>query len=328
MAVQTAVDKMTISTVTRPDFQVVDSVDTVKVTPVVKLEKSTFNLGQALNGVSVGFYLKGELVPVLGFRENDLNDPAKSYVGTVDGVSYYFNNLGGCSDLDPDHTLQMLNVEIPVKRDTVASRGDSESTESIEISSLQPREQFALAAMQSIINKIDTPILLLDGYKITQISTLAFNIANSMMNFSAEYRAKTEHPTEPADTITVDGNTLSTNSEKIMYNIASHLESVKKSLDILNTTFKDQEAKVKKVNVTNTDPIKVNINEMPNVNIGNTPNVNVANTPTVAISGTPDARVSNMITEPVSVIGSVEVSGNVNVDNTVDVNVKKKYACK
>ena len=206
MAVDTMVkDNMVISSATRPTLQIVDRVDSVKVEPVVKLERSLFNLGQALNGVSIGFYLNGELVPVLGFKENDLNDPAKQY---VDGVSYYFNSLGGCSDLNPDHTLQMLNVEIPVKRDVVASRGDSEGTETIEISSLQPREQFALAAMQSIISKLDTPILLLDGYKITQITTLAFNIANSMMNFAAEYRAETKHTTEPSTTVEVDETTL------------------------------------------------------------------------------------------------------------------------
>lgn len=314
MAVQNPSNQMVISTVTRPDFQVVDTVDSVKVTPVVKLEQSTFNLGQALNGASVGFYLSGELVPVLGFRTNDLNDQQKSYVGTVDGVSYYFNSLGGCSDLNPDHTLQMLNVEIPVKRDTVGSRGDEEGAEAIEISSLQPREQFAMAAMQSILNKLDTPILLLDGYKITQISILSFNIANAMMNLSAEYRAKTDHTTEPSDTVEVDGNSLSTNSEKIMYNIASHLESVKKSIDILNTTFKAQEEKTKKVNITNTEPI--------GVSISGTPNVNVTNTPTVALQSGSSVKVSNMLTEPVSVTGSVNVSGNVNVGNTVDVNVK------
>lgn len=309
MAIQTSIaDKMVISTVTRPDLQVVDSVDSVRVTPVVKLEKSTFNLGQALNGVSVGFYLDEELVPVLGFRANNLNDSAKSYVGTVDGVSYYFNSLGGCSDLDPAHTLQMLNVEIPVKRDTAGSRGDADEVESVEISSLQPREQFALAAMQSIINKLDTPILLLDGYKITQISSLAFNIANSMMNLSAEYRAKTEHTTEPSDTVAVDGSTLSTNNEKIMYNISSHLESVKKSIDILNNTFKAQEEKTRKVYITNTAPI--------GVSISGTPDVNVTNTPTVALQNGSSVKVSNMLTEPIS------VTGNVNVGNTVDVNVK------
>lgn len=58
--------------------------------------------------------------------------------------------------------------------------------------------------MQSIISKLDTPILLLDGYKITQITTLAFNIANSMMNFAAEYRAETKHTTEPSTTVEVD----------------------------------------------------------------------------------------------------------------------------
>lgn len=309
MAIQASIaDKMVISTVTRPDLQVVDSVDSVRVTPVVKLEKSTFNLGQALNGVSVGFYLDEELVPVLGFRANNLNDSAKSYVGTVDGVSYYFNSLGGCSDLDPAHTLQMLNVEIPVKRDTAGSRGDADEVESVEISSLQPREQFALAAMQSIINKLDTPILLLDGYKITQISSLAFNIANSMMNLSAEYRAKTEHTTEPSDTVAVDGSTLSTNNEKIMYNISSHLESVKKSIDILNNTFKAQEEKTRKVYITNIAPI--------GVSISGTPDVNVTNTPTVALQNGSSVKVSNMLTEPIS------VTGNVNVGNTVDVNVK------
>lgn len=306
MAVDTMVkDNMVISSATRPTLQIVDRVDSVKVEPVVKLERSLFNLGQALNGVSIGFYLNGELVPVLGFKENDLNDPAKQYVGTVDGVSYYFNSLGGCNDLNPDHTLQMLNVEIPVKRDVVASRGDSEGTESIEISSLQPREQFALAAMQSIISKLDTPILLLDGYKITQITTLAFNIANSMMNFAAEYRAETKLTTEPSTTVEVDETTLTSNGDKILYNLAAHLESLKKSVDIINNTLTDQINKTKKIDIASVSAgtIKTEMENTPDVRVVNIPSVNV---------GTPNVIVENV----------VPVSGTVSVDNVVDVNVK------
>lgn len=306
MAVDTMVkDNMVISSATRPTLQIVDRVDSVKVEPVVKLERSLFNLEQALNGVSIGFYLNGELVPVLGFKENDLNDPAKQYVGTVDGVSYYFNSLGGCNDLNPDHTLQMLNVEIPVKRDIVASRGDSEGTETIEISSLQPREQFALAAMQSIISKLDTPILLLDGYKITQITTLAFNIANSMMNFAAEYRAETKHTTEPSTTVEVDETTLTSNGDKILYNLAAHLESLKKSVDIINNTLTDQINKTKKIDIASVSAgtIKTEVENTPDVRVVNIPSVNV---------GTPNVIVENV----------VPVSGTVSVDNVVDVNVK------
>lgn len=305
-----------ISTVTRPEFTLVDMVDKIDVKPVAKLDTYSFNLSQALSGVSIGFTQNGKIVPVLGFRKSGINRVEQEYMGTVDGVVYYFNKLGGCDDKNPDHALKMLNAEIPIKRDTVASRGDSDtSTENINISSLQPREQFAMAAMQSIISKLAMEdILLLDGYKITQVTTLAFNIANSMMNLSAEYRAETKQNENPPTEIEVDETTLSSASEKIMFNINSNIKSLTEELKKFNLEFKANEDKTKKVNITNTTAIETKVT--------NTPSVNVNNTPSVNINGTPNVNCTNMITEPVSVTGTVNVGNTVSVKGEVSVTEK------
>lgn len=331
------------TSVLKPNFQIVDRVEKVNISPVISLNTRIFNLSQALNGASIGFMLNGELVPVLNFQPTgNNNNEDEQYTGTAGGTAYYFNRLGGCSDKDPNHVLQMLDAQIPVKRDTVATRGDSDSTESIEISSLQPREQFALAAMQSIIGKLDFPILLLDEYKISQIAMLSFNVANAMMNYSAEYRAETKQVENPPETVGVNGETLTTNTEKILFNLTTHIEGLKKMVEKLNTTITDQGKEARKIEVSKisaTEALKVSgsvevsklpnvtigsmpavsINGTPNVSVANIPSVNINNTPSVSISGTPSVSVNN--TPYVRVSGTVPVNGTVDVGNAVDVNV-------
>lgn len=227
-----------------------------------------FNIEEALNGASIGFVKITEVDQyIIDFKRSNTGKASSEYVGIGqdDNKKYYFNSNGLCADGDLLHSLYRLEEEINTdERGTVASRGDAAGgTEEISIDNIQPREQFALAAMQTILNNLDTPILGIDNFKIVRVCDLSFKIAQQMMSTAAKYRAATK--TEPEESIDIDKNSITNISDKILYNIQEYIKVMKdNSTSIKNSGIKIQD--IPEVAVTN-----------PSLD------VNVVNTPTVKV---------------------------------------------
>lgn len=232
------------------------------------MEIKLFNINQALNGASIGF-ASGNIVVqyIIDFKRSNEKTANKEFVGIGqdDNKEYYFDNIGKCYDGLDSHSLYRIEEEINTdERGTVASRGDAAGgTEVISIDNIQPREQFALAAMQTILNNLDTPILGIDNFKIVRVCDLSFKIAQQMMSTAAKYRAATK--TEPEESIDIDKNSITNVSDKILYNIQEYI-------------------KVMKDNSTNIKDNGIKIQGNPEVTVINTSlDVNVVNTPTVKV---------------------------------------------
>ena len=227
-----------------------------------------FNIEEALNGASIGFVKITEVDQyIIDFKRSNTGKASSEYVGIGqdDNKKYYFNSNGLCADGDLLHSLYRLEEEINTdERGTVASRGDAAGgTEEISIDNIQPREQFALAAMQTILNNLDTPILGIDNFKIVRVCDLSFKIAQQMMSTAAKYRAATK--TEPEESIDIDKNSITNVSDKILYNIQEYIKIMKdNSTSIKNSGIKIQD--IPEVAVTNSSL-----------------DVNVVNTPTVKV---------------------------------------------
>ena len=227
-----------------------------------------FNIEEALNGASIGFVKITEVDQyIIDFKRSNTGKASSEYVGIGqdDNKKYYFNSNGLCADGDLLHSLYRLEEEINTdERGTVASRGDAAGgTEEISIDNIQPREQFALAAMQTILNNLDTPILGIDNFKIVKVCDLSFKIAQQMMSTAAKYRAATK--TEPEESIDIDKNSITNVSDKILYNIQEYIKIMKdNSTSIKNSGIKIQD--IPEVAVTNSSL-----------------DVNVVNTPTVKV---------------------------------------------
>ena len=88
---------------------------------------------------------------------------------------------------------------------------------------MQPREQFAMAAMKSIIGKIEGNILGIDDYKITKIGELSFKLAQVMMTLSAKFRELAKEEVE-SPYIEIDKEALTDDTNKILYNIQTVLK--------------------------------------------------------------------------------------------------------
>lgn len=240
---------------------------------------SEFKLQEALNGATIGWTSTGALSGalsyyVLNFKQYTQSQATYKYSGQVGKATYYFDENGLCYDGDSTHSLFLIKASIKETQGTDASRGDGSSAETIEVSTMQPRENFACYALLGIMNHISEPLLLDDG-QITQISSMAFKIAQGMLAAAADARAATS--TEPpSGEIEIDQNEVSSTTDKILYNLNENLSSIKG-------------------NISNMYDTMISIN----TKLGNGLDIN--------INGTPSVNVTNMLSEPVSVTGTVSV---------------------
>lgn len=147
---------------------------------------------------------------------------------------------------------------------------------------MQPREIFAQAALQSILAKLDTPILNIDNFKIYKVCDLAFKIAQEMLSRAAAYRAATQ-PTPPTpEDIDIDVNTVTEVSDKIAYNMANYLKVISEN----STYTKDTGIKI-------ISPIEVTVQNTPNVNVSNVVDTNVTNTVDVNVTNFPENTITS-----------------------------------
>ena len=189
------------------------------------MEIKLFNISQALNGASIGFASGNTVVQyIIDFKRSNETTSSKEFVGIGqdDNIEYYFNNKGECYDGLSSHTLYKIEEEIKFTEGTAGSRGDAEGG-AVTIDYMQPRDQFALAAMQNIINRIEGNILGIDNYKIGKICDLSYKIAQKMMDTSAKYRELAEGETE-SPYIDIDKTAITENTDKILYNIQAVLK--------------------------------------------------------------------------------------------------------
>ena len=252
-----------------------------------------FNLQKALNGHTIALSKNGATISKIIY--NFKKTTASGYTGNDEtGQNYFFDANGRCT-LSEEGNLKLVTAEVSKTSGTVGVRG--EYKEEITVDILQPREQFAMTAMQGILNKMPCSILELDEATCLLIAQKSFIIAQYMINTAAEYRAATQSSTPP-DQVTIDSNTLNSVSDKILYNI---WQATKGQNDQLLEKLNNTNINLSNINTSiingNNGTQQVSITNIPSVNVNNTPNVVVSNT--VPVSGS--VRVSNMLSEPVDV---------------------------
>lgn len=258
-----------------------------------KIQLVEFNKDEALNGASLAFSSNGQLSGtvsnyVLNFQLNDIGSVTEKYSGQVQKKMYYFNDNGVCSDGNELHNLFIVDAKIIATSGTVATRGDAGAEENIDIDVLQPREYFAMYALQGILAKVENPLTLDDG-QVTLISSMAFKIAQSMMSTAADYRAATQSEETPPPSVDVDINNVTSTTDKLLYNMSQSMVGMQESLKDIKDTMSGQEGKAQKVELS-----AVSVSEVP-VRVTNAYlNTYVDNMPTVP-------------SEPVSITGTVSV---------------------
>ena len=146
-----------------------------------QLQQKDFDIAAALGGNDITL---GNNI-VTNFRQDTALtiDRAYPYIGEVDGITYHFNTRGECKE-NPSLSLKLSSIDI---NHTKGDTGDILDTS--EIIEFNPREQIAIAAMQSILSTMENPLELSD-FKLVQLSKKSFLLAKAMLQQAAEERKK------------------------------------------------------------------------------------------------------------------------------------------
>lgn len=104
---------------------------------------------------------------------------------------------------------------------------ESEKTEEIfSIATLQPREEVAASCLQAMLQKYENP-LNIDNTKIKQLVSKSFLFAQEFINQAVLYREKetTSATVENNKYASVDSDSLSSDTDKLLYNIATAINN-------------------------------------------------------------------------------------------------------
>lgn len=270
---------------------------------------SDFDIERVKLGATIGFQNASGDIHISTYVRMT-NDNSK-YVGYVafDGNStlYGFQENGRC--YDPNgisyRTLNIIEANINKNTGTIITRGDD--AEKFSISTLQPRETVALTCLQSMLSSFDVP-LNIDNTKIKQLVDKSFMFAQEFVNQAVKYREKeTASSTATSDkNVSVDASSLSSDTDKILYNIQVALNNL---ITQDKNQFTEQQKNGLKLSATD-----VNIKTVPeNIKTVVSGNVNAAVTGSISstVSGSVNASVSGSVSSSVS--GSVDatVSGSI-----------------
>lgn len=182
---------------------------------------SDFSLSKARVGASIG-YQDSDGIKIATFVSFE------SYKGAVGRISfgdnspiYYFLSNGKCYDSSDNlfATLGIVESTITKTQGNITTRADGVK---FTVSSLQPREEVAMHCLEAIIHQESFP-LNYDNTKIKAMVSKSFLLAQEFINQAIEYR-KNETATgggETTETVKVDSAQLSSDTDKLLYNICA-----------------------------------------------------------------------------------------------------------
>ena len=121
----------------------------------------------------------------------------------------------------------------PFPRNGIATASETGGTEESDkeeeifsIATLQPREEVAASCLQSMLQKYENP-LNIDNTKIKQLVSKSYLFAQEFINQAVLYREKetTSTTVENNKYASVDSDSLSSNTDKLLYNIATAINN-------------------------------------------------------------------------------------------------------
>ena len=170
---------------------------------------------------------------------------------------------------------------------------ESDKTEEIfSIATLQPREEVAASCLQSMLQQYENP-LNIDNTKIKQLVSKSFLFAQEFINQAVLYREKetTSATVENNKYASVDSDSLSSDTDKLLYNIATAMNNF---IAQDKNQYADQQKNGLKLAATD-----VNVNTLPEsikTVVSGSVNAAVTGSVSASVSGNVNAAVSGSVT--------------------------------
>ena len=259
----------------------------------------TFDYSKATLGASLG-YTNGGTIKIATYVSFETDSYFDGFVSFGDNYKYGFKKDGKFYTEEGRlvGTLGIVSSSINQNTGTIITRGDD--AEKFSISTLQPRETVALTCLQSMLSSFDVP-LNIDNTKIKQLVDKSFMFAQEFVNQSVKYREKeAASSTSTSDkNVSVDASSLSSDTDKILYNIQVALNNL---ITQDKNQFTEQQKNGLKLAVTD-----VNIKTV----VSGKVNASVTGSVDSSVSGSIGAYVSGSVNSSVSGSISASVSGSI-----------------
>ena len=115
---------------------------------------------------------------------------------------------------------------IATASETVGTEESDKTEEIFSIATLQPREEVAASCLQAMLQKYENP-LNIDNTKIKQLVSKSYLFAQEFINQAVLYREKetTSATVENNKYASVDSDSLSSDTDKLLYNIATAINN-------------------------------------------------------------------------------------------------------
>jgi hypothetical protein len=124
------------------------------------------------------------------------------------------------------NALQFPRNGIATTSETGGTEESDKTEEIFSIATLQPREEVAASCLQSMLQQYKNP-LNIDNTKIKQLVSKSFLFAQEFINQAVLYREKetTSATVENNKYASVDSDSLSSDTDKLLYNIATAMNN-------------------------------------------------------------------------------------------------------
>lgn len=210
-----------------------------------------FDYSKATLGASVG-YISGGVIKIATYISFDTDSYFDGFVSFGDNNKYGFNKDGSFFTEKGEFIAKLGIVDSTITQTTgtkivkeTDSNGSSyarpytpispaaegeetsegETTEPdnvFSIATLQPREEVAMSCLNAMLSHYDNP-LNIDNTKIKQLVGKSYMFAQEFINQAVLYREKetTSSTAESNKYASIDANSLSSDTDKLLYNIAT-----------------------------------------------------------------------------------------------------------
>ena len=281
----------------------------------------TFDYSKATLGASLG-YTNGGTINIATYVSFETDSYFDGFISFGDNYKYGFMKDGRLYTKEGEYVAQLGIVDSsitkttgtklvretssdgtanarPFPRNGIATASETSGTEKsgkdeeiFSISTLQPREEVAASCLQSMLHQYENP-LNIDNTKIKQLVSKSYLFAQEFINQAVLYREKetTSATVENNKYASVDSDSLSSDTDKLLYNIATAMSNL---IAQDKNQYADQQKNGLKLAATD-----VNVKTLPeSINTVVSGKVNASVTVSVdsSVSGSISASVSGSIT--------------------------------
>lgn len=296
----------------------------------------TFDYSKATLGASLG-YTNGGAIKIATYVSFETDSYFDGFISFGDNYKYGFMKDGRLYTKEGEYVAKLGIVDSsitkttgtklvretssdgtanarPFPRSGIATASETSGTdesgkeeEIFSIATLQPREEVAASCLQAMIQKYDNP-LNIDNTKIKQLVSKSYLFAQEFINQAVLYREKetTSATVENNKYASVDSESLSSDTDKLLYNIATAMSNL---IAQDKNQYADQQKNGLKLAATD-----VNVKTLPeSIKTVVSGSVDAAVTGSVdsSVSGSIGAYVSGSVNSSVSGSISASVSGSI-----------------